>query len=435
MNTPLRTLLFSTLYPSSVRPGHGIFVETRLRELLRSEQVQTHVVAPVPWFFSSNPLFGDYARLALTPLRETYHGMDVQHPRYLLPPKVGMNIAPFALALGARPAVQRLLDEGFDFDLIDAHYYYPDGVAAALLAWHFNKPLVVTARGSDINLIGNAPIPRRLMQWASHRAYASIGVSRALTQAMAQLQMPVSRLLTLPNGVDLNFFHIQVQDGARIALDWPRLPTLLSVGNLVENKGHHIAIEALTRLPMFRLVIAGEGPERRGLEKLVQQFNLTSRVQFLGRVDQTKLAACYSAADVLVLLSSREGCPNVLLESLACGTPVVATRVGGVADIIHSAVAGRLMSGRTVSGLVEAVRSLWRQLPPRLAVRACTQEWGWQRTTDEQLNLFRELRLQTQASPKYPSPLPTLPPLNGAGPIQLSTASSACAESAREVPR
>jgi len=384
-------MLFSTLYPSSVRPGHGIFVETRLRELLGSGQVQTKVVAPVPWFFSTHPRYGDYARMATTPLRETYHGVDVQHPRYFMPPKVGMNIAPFTLAMGAVPAVKRLLDEGFDFDVIDAHYYYPDGVAAALLARHFNKPFTITARGSDINLIANFSIPRRLMCWASGRASASIGVSRALTHAMAQIGMPAASLVMMPNGVDLDRFHIQPQAAARIALGWAALPTLLSVGNLVESKGHHLAIEALTRLPEFQLVIAGEGPERQSLDHLARQLKVTSRLRFLGRVSQEQLAKCYSAADMLLLLSSREGWPNVLLESMACGTPVVATRVGGVPEILTSPSAGRLLPERTVADVVAAVSELWQHLPSRAVVHSHAQGSSWQSTTDAQVSLFSRI--------------------------------------------
>lgn len=387
----IRLLTFSTLYPSSARPGHGIFVETRLRELVSSGKVESRVIAPVPWFFSTNSKFGEYGRMARTPLREIRNGLDVQHPRYFLPPKVGMNIAPFTLAMGARPAVQRLLDEGYDFDLIDAHYYYPDGVAAALLARHFKKPFAVTARGSDINLISTYAIPRRLMQWAARRACASIGVSLALTQAMAKIGMPESSLLTMVNGVDLALFHIQPQTSARAALGWPEIPTLLSVGNLVENKGHHMAIEALTRLPQFRLVIAGEGPERNALESLARQLNVTSRLQFLGRVDQDQLASCYSAADMLVLPSSREGWPNVLLESMACGTPVVATKVGGIPEIVTSPSAGRLMPGRTVDDLVTAVADLWQHLPERATVRSRAQGCGWQNTTAAQIGLFSRI--------------------------------------------
>ena len=387
----LRIVTFSTLFPSSLRPGHGIFVETRLRELVSSGKVEARVIAPVPWFFSTHPRFGEYARMARTPQRESLNGFDVQHPRYFLPPKAGMNIAPFTLAMGAKPAVQRLLDEGYDFDAIDAHYYYPDGVAAALLGRHFKKPFTVTARGSDINLIAKHSIPRNLMRWASNRAVASIGVSGALTQEMLQIGMPASSLRTMPNGVDVNLFRIQPQMSARAELGWPEGPTLLSVGNLVENKGHHIAIEALARLPEFRLVIAGEGPQRHALESLASQVNVSSRLQFLGRVDQTQLVRCYSAADILLLPSSREGWPNVLLESMACGTPVVATNVGGIPEIVTSPEVGRLIQTRTVADVVNAVADLWQALPDRAQVRSYAQTCSWQSTTDAQIRLFSQI--------------------------------------------
>lgn len=387
----IRLLTFSTLYPSSVRPGHGIFVETRLRELLSSGGIDVRVVAPVPWFFSTNSRYGEYARMAKVPRRENHNGIEVLHPRYLLMPKVGMTTAPFSMALGAMPAMRRLIADGYDFDVIDAHYYYPDGVAAALLARYFNKPFTVTARGSDINLIANYSIPRRLMRWAANGASASIGVSRALTQAMAKMGMPESRLMMMPNGVDLEKFHIQPKVASRAALGWPQLSTLLSVGNLVENKGHHIAVKALAHLPDFRLVIAGAGPERHTLEALALKTNVSSRLQFLGRVEQDQLANCYSAADILVLPSSREGWPNVLLEAMACGTPVVATKVGGIPEIVTTARAGRLMLTRTAVDLAAAVTDLWQNLPSQEEVRSCAQGRSWQNTTDAQLSLFKRI--------------------------------------------
>lgn len=400
----IRILTFSTLYPSSVRPGHGIFVETRLRELVSSGEVEARVVAPVPWFFSTNPKFGEYARIARTPLRQTRNGFDVQYPRYFLPPAIGMNIAPFLLAMGALPAVKHLIDAGYDFDVIDAHYYYPDGVAAAILARHFKKPFTVTARGSDINLISKHLIPRKLMGWAAERASASIGVSAALTDAMRQLGMPVPRLRTMPNGVDMTLFRMHPQRDARAALGWADGPTLLSVGNLVENKGHHIAIESLVQLPEFRLAISGEGPQRQALEQLANKLGVSQRLTFLGRVDQVHLAVCYSAADILVLPSSREGWPNVLLESMACGTPVVATRVGGIPEIVNSAQAGRLISARNASSLVEGILALWRNLPDKSDVRLIAQANSWQRTTDAQLVMFSQIVSVTTRSSAAGSP-------------------------------
>ena len=240
MAAPIQTLLLSTLYPSSVRPGHGIFVETRLRELLKDGQVATKVIAPVPWFPSANPRFGDYATLARTPAREQHNGIDVLHPRFLVAPKVGMNLAPFALAATALRSAKKLLSEGFDFDLIDAHYFYPDGVAAAIVARALGKPLFITARGSDVNLIAQHALPRRMMLWAARQAAGCIGVSQALVNAMRQLGMPADRLHMLRNGVDLDRFQAMDRADARARIGHQGQPLLLSVGNLIALKGHDL---------------------------------------------------------------------------------------------------------------------------------------------------------------------------------------------------
>ena len=392
----LKVLTFSTLFPSSVRPGHGIFVETRLRELMKSGEVESRVIAPVPWFPSTDPRWGDYAKFAATPAREQRNGLDVLHPRYLLLPKVGMSSAPLTLALGARAAVRKLIDEGFDFDLIDAHYYYPDGVAAALLSRWFNKPLAVTARGSDINLIGRHGVPRRWMRWASRVAAASIGVSQALVERMRELGLASPRQLVLRNGVDVERFRADADRAAlRARLGVQGEPLMVSVGNLVPLKGHDLVIEALAQLRAqgmdARLCIIGAGPLRAELEALGERLGLGEALRFLGALPQQELAAWYAAADMLLLASEREGWPNVLLESMACGTPVIATAVGGIPEIVKTPQTGRLVEDRSASSLAAAVQALWQSPPPRDAVRVHAQGFGWQATTEGQLALFADM--------------------------------------------
>lgn len=386
----IRSLLFSTLYPSSNRPGHGIFVETRLRHLLASGQVDARVVAPVPWFPSTNPRFGAWSKLASTPAKETYNGIEVRHPRYALPPKVGMNIAPLMLALGARSTLRSLQREGFDFDVIDAHYYYPDGVAAALLARWFKKPLFITARGTDLNLISNFAIPRRWIQWAASVASSSIGVSQSLVDKLISLGGDPSWTHVLRNGVDLERFHPVDQAKARNDLGLPMdRRVLLSVGHLVSIKGHDIAIQALADMPEAYLAIVGEGPERSSLQELAHSMGVTNRIRFAGARPQTELPLWYSAADALVLCSSREGWANVLLESMACSTPVVATNVGGTAEALSAPEAGVLMQDRSPAGLVAAVGKLFASYPERKMVRQFAEQFDWQATTRGQLALFQ----------------------------------------------
>ena len=395
MSRPLRTLLFSSLYPSSVRPGHGIFIETRLRELLSSGAVETKVIAPVPWFYSTDPRHGDYALMARTPLREQYQGVDVLHPRYLLPPRVGMTIAPFSMALGAIGSIRQLIRDGFDFDLVDAHYFYPDGVAAALIARWIGKPYVITARGSDLHLLPQYRLPRAMIKWAARNAAASIGVARALVDVLADWGLASEHLHVMRNGVDLQRFAPVDQTQARQQLALQGAPILLSVGRLVELKGHHIAIEALREVlvayPNALLVLVGQGAERAALEALAVQLGVSSHVFFAGARSNTELKTWYSAADVLVLASSREGWANVLLESMACGTPVVAMRTGGTPEVVQDPVAGLLVDERAAGPLAAKVIGLLRHYPDRSAVRRYAQGFSWQATTDAQLDLFRQI--------------------------------------------
>ncbi|MCX9156873.1 glycosyltransferase family 4 protein [Niveibacterium sp. 24ML] len=393
MSRPIRTLLFSTLFPSSARPTHGVFVETRLRELLKSGQVETQVVAPVPWFPSRNRRFGDWARMASTPAFESRDGVHVHHPRYFLPPKIGMTVAPLTLALGARATIARLINEGFDFDLIDAHYYYPDGVAAALLARWFKKPFVVTARGTDLNLIPDYPLPRRMIQWTAAQADGSIGVCKALMDVLRDLGADGKRLHVMRNGVDLQRFAPQDQAESRAVLGLPLQGRIvLSVGHLVERKGHHLAIEALDDLPDVTLVIVGDGEERARLRALANDKGLAGRVVFAGARPNTELARWYSAADALILASSREGWANVLLESMACGTPVVATRIWGTPEVVASPEAGELLERRDAKAIAAGVTRLFARCPDRHAVRRYAEGFAWGPTTDAQVALFAIIR-------------------------------------------
>ncbi|MBL8306699.1 MAG: glycosyltransferase, partial [Rubrivivax sp.] len=338
MARPIRTLLYSSLYPSSARPIHGIFVETRLRELLKTGAVETKVVAPVPWFPLTGERWGDYGRMARTPARETRNGIDVLHPRFPLIPKVGMSVAPWLLALASVGPIQRLIDEGFDFDVIDAHYYYPDGVAAAWLAKRFNKPLAITARGTDLNLIPQYALPRKMIHWAAQQADASIGVCAALMDVLRDWGIEERRLNVFRNGVDLQRFHPVPPAQARAELKIEGGPVLLSVGHLIERKGHHLVVGAMPQVlkqhPQARLYVIGEGEERPRLEAQITELGLQQQVTLTGALPNEKLATWYSAADALVLASSREGWANVLLESMACGTPVVATRIWGTPEVV-----------------------------------------------------------------------------------------------------
>lgn len=386
----MKLLTVSTLFPNPQMPSHGIFVQTRLRYLLASGQVQAKVVAPVGWFPFTHARFGSYGALAAVPSRETRFGIEVTHPRYAVIPKFGMTVAPWLLAQSMKTEIARILDEGYDFDAIDAHYFYPDGVAAILAGRYFNKPVVITARGTDINLIPRHYLPRRMIQWAASHASGIITVCAALKDEMIKLGIDGRQITPLRNGVDLQLFQPGDRAALRASFGLTGF-TLLSVGHLIHRKGHDIAIRALPALPDVRLLIAGDGPLRKTLEALAISLQVSDRVLFLGALSQTALTSYYCAADTLILASSREGWANVLLESMACGTPVIASNVWGTPEVVATPDAGVLMTARTPQALVEAVARLRRHYPLTTATRRYAENFSWDATTRGQIRLFETI--------------------------------------------
>ena len=385
-------LTLSSLYPNRDMPQHGIFVENRLRRLLDSGEVASLVVAPVPWFPFDDRRFGRYGTFAGVPREERRHGITVLHPRYALIPKIGMSSAPLLMYGSLRRCLERVLQERFRFDLLDAHYFYPDGVAAVMLGRRLGKPVVITARGTDINLISDYLLPRRWIRWAAARAAGIVAVSDALRARLIALGIEASRIEVLRNGVDLELFAPRDRAAARKALGLDVDGTVvLSVGQLIPRKGHDLAMRAVARLPEATLVIVGEGPEADGLRRLARRLGSAERIRFLSAIPQERLATIYNAADVLVLASSREGLPNVVLEALACGTPVVATAVWGTPEIVAAPAAGRLVEEGSPETLAGAIRDLLADPPARAATRAYAERFGWGPTTAGQLRLFKSV--------------------------------------------
>ncbi|MBF0359350.1 MAG: glycosyltransferase, partial [Magnetococcales bacterium] len=176
----MKIISFTSLFPHKGHPTQGVFVVERLRHLKASGQVEIKVVAPLPWFPITHKKLNPYAwRAKKTPSEEIIGDLTVYHPRYFLLPKLGMSTAPITMALAALPLLKRIIDDGYDFNLIDAHYFYPDGIAATILGKLLNKPVVITARGSDLNQLPNYFIPRQWIKWAAKKAEGLITVSAA----------------------------------------------------------------------------------------------------------------------------------------------------------------------------------------------------------------------------------------------------------------
>ncbi len=390
----MRLLTLTTLYPNAAMPTHAMFVENRLRRIVATGRVSARVVAPVPWFPLPWEIFGSYARFARVPREEERHGIVITHPRFLTIPG-RPTWQPCAYLRAARAEVARLQRSGWDFDVIDCHYLYPDGVAAARLGKALGKPVVVSCRGTDLNLIADLPAQKAQIEAAMDDIDQLITVSAALGERAEALGFDPARIHVLRNGVDDQVFR--PVDGAT----WRQKASgaasvILSVGNLIPAKGHDLVIRAVAELPDAHLLIAGQGPEKGALAALAANLGIGDRVQLVGTMPQDDLKALYSAADVLVLASEREGWPNVLLEAMACGTPVVATDVGGIPEIVTAAVAGRIVPERTAAAIARSLRDLLASLPEPSAVRAYAQGYSWDDTIARQVALYEQVAAAAQ---------------------------------------
>ncbi len=387
----MRFVVFTTLYPSEAAPAHGVFVENRLRAFLKKYDADVRVIAPTPWFPFTHSAFGQYAVYARTPRRESRFGIDIWRPRYVIPPKISMRLAPGALAESLRRRLDAFDADGWRPDFIDAHYLYPDGAAAAKVAHERSVPIVLTARGTDVSLIPDYPAPRKQIMWSVAHADAVITVAEALRTRLTDLGAPPEKIHTLRNGVDLELFRPHDQSAVRAELGVEG-PVLASVGHLIERKGHHLVIDALARIPDATLLIVGEGPWRGRLGQRADRAGVAARVRFLGGVAHETLPRIYSAADALVLASSREGWPNVLLEAMACGTPCVATDVWGNTEVVSAPAAGRLAAERSAASLADAVTELLAAPPDRAGARRHAEAHSWDATADGMFDVFVSLK-------------------------------------------
>jgi glycosyltransferase involved in cell wall biosynthesis len=392
----MRLLCFTTLYPNAAAPTQGVFVENRLRHLIAysAGTLDARVLAPVPWFPSTHRRFGAWARHAAAPAREMRAGIEVLHPRYAVIPRLGMSMAPWLLYAAASRALTGMLRDGWRPDAIDAHYLYPDGVAAVWLGRRFGLKVVLTARGSDVTQLPAYRIPRALIRGAARGAAAIITVSQGLAAALARLGVAPGKITVLRNGVDLAMFPPQDQAACRARLG-VRLGVggrlAVSVGGLIARKGHDLTIGALALLPGWHLLIAGDGPERGALAALAQRLGVADRVTLLGSVPHAELPTVYGAADLSVLSSAREGWANVLLESMACGTPVVASPIPGNDEVVQGGASGVIAASRTPAAIADAMTALAARLPARSDVAAYAARFGWDETSAGQLALFRRV--------------------------------------------
>lgn len=365
--------------------NQGIFVYQRTAALADLAGNEVVVVSPMPYF----PRWIKTKRwrsASEVPDEEVVGKLTVHHPRYLLLPKVSMLLHGISMFLGSflRCAA---LHKKFHFECIDAHFVYPDGFAAVCLGKALGIPVTVSARGTDINVFPSFRLIRPMIHWTLRECASAVAVSAALKERIVELEISAEKINVIPNGVDPLRFQRLPKTDARRRLHLPEsAKVVLSVGSLSPSKGHQFVIRAFQQVSQrhrgLSLYILGEGALRAKLENLVAELNLQHSVQLLGGRPNEELPWWFSAADVSCLHSSREGWPNVVTESLACGTPVVATRVGGIPDILHSPELGVLVE-QSVESLAEGIERALSTDWDRERISKQTRERTWHTVAEE----------------------------------------------------
>lgn len=395
-----RLLVWSSLFPSSARPQAGTFVRERMFRVAR--QLPLVVVAPQPWFPFQAVIrrFRPAFRPEL-PSYERQDGIDVYRPRYLSVPLLMKRLDGWSMSQGALPTVRRLCTSP-GVSVIDAHFAYPDGYAAARAAKRLGLPCTITLRGTEARLVKQRALRAR-MRMALLAADRVFTVSESLRRLAMRLGVPGAKVLTVGNGVDADRFHPQPRATVRTALGIPLdARVLITVGGLVERKGFHRVIDCLPALlsafpTLHYLVVGGAGPEgdySARLHDQVRRLGLGERVRFLGALGPDGVSQALCAADVFVLATRNEGWANVLLEAMACGLPVIATDVGGNAEVVCHGHLGIIVPFGDAAALEAAIHQGLHRDWDREQIRRFAQDNGWQKRVDVLVREFVALHAE-----------------------------------------
>jgi len=386
-------VVFSSLFPSAVRPGAGLFIRERMFRVAQHRPLV--VVSPQPWFPGQSlirRLRPGYRPQA--PALEMQQGIRVYHPRFLALPGLLRRFDGWSMALGSFLLLRRLRDEGAR--LIDAHFVYPDGEAATRLGHWLGMPVTVTLRGTEVPHSKDPAMRLRLARTLQAAARV-FSVSDSLRGLALELGTPAEKTEVVGNGVDTGVFHPVDRTVARARLGVPEnAKVLISVGGLVERKGMHRVIDCLPALlgrhpGLHYLVVGGGCPEgdlRAELDVQVMRLGLTGRVHFLGERPPAELKWPLSAADVFVLATRNEGWANVFLEAMACGLPVVTTDVGGNAEVVCRPELGRVVPFGDAAAMQQALDEALSHEWDRAAILDYARTHQWDKRVAQLLRAF-----------------------------------------------
>lgn len=378
----MKVLIFTNLFPNKLEPGRGIFNIFQVTHL--AEWCQVKVVAPLPWFprFPLARFFRRNHRYSQIPKSEVIDGIETFHPKYFTIPKIGRSLYGLLLFLSTLGPVLRIY-KTFKFDVILATWAYPDSFAAVLLSKLLNRPILTKVHGTDINEYTQYWLRRKMISFALNNSERVVSVSRALRDRMIEIGVKPEKIKVIYNGVDgEKFKHLdKVRIRKTLGIDTNK-KVILFVGNLAPEKGLIYLIRAFTCIAADAsrnviLIIIGQGELGKELENEAKKYGIQNRVYMLGGKMHHEIPKWMNACDLLCLPSLNEGVPNVVLEALACGVPVVASDVGGIPEILISTDYGRLVKPKDFKELQKALLECLEKSWDREIIRRYSTRFSW----------------------------------------------------------
>ena len=269
--------------------------------------------------------------------------------------------------------------------IILASWAFPEAVAASWLSKLFSCRFFFKVHGSDINLHGKIPARAQQIVKAAKKASGILSVSKALADEMVGMGIERKKISVIYNGVDHQKFGVETK--VPLSGDY-----LLYVGNLKHDKGVVELIKGFANIcenhPALHLVYAGSGVEKKCLAELSKELNITNKVQLLGAVEHDKLPALITNAKALVLPSYNEGVPNVVLEAMACGTPVLATRVGGIPEVVDEKTCGKLITPRCEIAVENGLNDILNQPWDKDSIKQHSNQFTWENNKRQLIELL-----------------------------------------------
>ncbi len=353
----MRILAITNLYPNPLQPTRGVFNCNQFEALGRDHSVV--VISPISWTTELVRRLRGNCDLQKGRIRKT-NGIKVYHPRYFYPPKMLRKYYGYCFAASIQRLFYRIMNE-FEPELVLGAWAYPDGWTACSLAQKARIPAVIKVHGSDVLLARRNPGSLGPTAWALRKADAVIAVSEDLARRVIDLGADPHRVRVVYDGIDETVFCPGDQGDAKKRLGLGSDPMVLFVGNLVPVKGIGVLLQACSQLinqgVHLTCQIIGDGPLRQDCARYIREHNLQDRIRLNGSHPHHQLPDWFRAANAFVLPSFSEGVPNVLLEAIACGTPFVASRVGGIPEIAHLG-RNQLVPPGNAKVLAEAIRSI-----------------------------------------------------------------------------